>query len=72
MAGRRQGDYRVQPDPRASARAGASSAQLVSAPPLQNPLPLLGDGWRSTALTLSLGEGARSMCRAVRLDDEGV
>ena len=41
-------------------------------PPLQNPPSLLGDGWRPTALTLPLGEAAHSMCRAVRLDDEGV
>lgn len=43
-----------------------------SVPAVAKPLPLLGDGWRPTALTLTLVEPANSSCRVDRPDNEGV
>src|SRR6266851_2804833 len=53
----RVGDYAL------SASSSWNVAGRVAFPPLQNPRPLPGDGWRPAVLTLTLGEPADSSCR---------
>ncbi len=47
-------------------------AGRAACPLLQNPPSLLGDGWRPTALTLTLGEAAHSYCRVESARRRGV